>query len=494
MSLIIERPRFRQNMVLARLRRMDYRLMESVSVEDFPTIQNAIDAVSLVGGGEVVLPAGVFVTGPLVLKNRVVLRGAGRGATVLKLADGSNADLLTISADAALIGWRGITFDGNAAGNASGRCIVAEATGASDGSSFAPYSAGADSPPESYKHLIAYDFVAGNAAGDGVVIGPSNFQVFFDNFAVSHCGGDGLAISSSDGIYSNFYAEKNGRCGLYASGSNNKFSNGKVIWNGRVDNTFGGLREQGSANQFIGVEAQDNYCDGLVILGNGPVFHACTANTNGYLSVGNEDKSSGIHADIRVGASANGIVFNGRAYTYKTAVGTDALWTTQWPYYFNAFSAGQITQWQVEFDQAKYNAAPNVAAQYLTRNKLGEIGMFSTDGVNTFLDFSPKSLTGAGNKTVRVWRGSEASGTCQWSWYSPGTAIEQHRFTGTGDTLLNQVGGNVTIGNAVTGGAWNTGHARLGPYRLWVDAAGRLRIKNGAPASDTDGAIVGAQA
>lgn len=43
---------------------------------------------------------------------------------------------------------------------------------------------------------------------------------------------------------------------------------------------------------------------------------------------------------------------------------------------------------------------------------------------------------------------------------------------------------------------WSTldaGGLRLGSYRLWVDSAGRLRMKNGDPASDTDGDIVGAQ-
>jgi hypothetical protein len=40
---------------------------------------------------------------------------------------------------------------------------------------------------------------------------------------------------------------------------------------------------------------------------------------------------------------------------------------------------------------------------------------------------------------------------------------------------------------------YSTPPLTLGGYRLWVDASGRLRIKNGAPASDTDGQIVGTQ-
>jgi hypothetical protein len=46
----------------------------------------------------------------------------------------------------------------------------------------------------------------------------------------------------------------------------------------------------------------------------------------------------------------------------------------------------------------------------------------------------------------------------------------------------------------IAGSAWNSGSLlQLGAYRLWVDASGRLRIKNGVPTSDTDGTIVGAQ-
>lgn len=41
--------------------------------------------------------------------------------------------------------------------------------------------------------------------------------------------------------------------------------------------------------------------------------------------------------------------------------------------------------------------------------------------------------------------------------------------------------------------AWNGNHPTLGVYHLWIDSSGRLRIKNSAPASDTDGTVVGTQ-
>jgi len=42
-------------------------------------------------------------------------------------------------------------------------------------------------------------------------------------------------------------------------------------------------------------------------------------------------------------------------------------------------------------------------------------------------------------------------------------------------------------------GVWNGRPLRLGASYLWVDATGALRIKNGAPTSDTDGTVVGTQ-
>lgn len=41
--------------------------------------------------------------------------------------------------------------------------------------------------------------------------------------------------------------------------------------------------------------------------------------------------------------------------------------------------------------------------------------------------------------------------------------------------------------------SWERSRLLLGDYYLWVDATGDLRIKNGAPTSDTDGTVVGAQ-
>ena len=58
-------------------------------------------------------------------------------------------------------------------------------------------------------------------------------------------------------------------------------------------------------------------------------------------------------------------------------------------------------------------------------------------------------------------------------------------FTATG--MINAPGGLYAEGK------WDNGVIQLGGHRLWVDSTGKLRIKNSAPTSDTDGTIVGSQ-
>jgi hypothetical protein len=61
---------------------------------------------------------------------------------------------------------------------------------------------------------------------------------------------------------------------------------------------------------------------------------------------------------------------------------------------------------------------------------------------------------------------------------------------------VSQAGNQQTFSNqqiVINGGTWNTARLILGNQQLWVDAAGKLRIKNSNPTGDTDGVVVGAQ-
>ena len=60
--------------------------------------------------------------------------------------------------------------------------------------------------------------------------------------------------------------------------------------------------------------------------------------------------------------------------------------------------------------------------------------------------------------------------------------------------ILQYKGNNIWHeGNFCGSSAWNGSHLTMGNHHFWVDSSGRLRVKNGAPTSDSDGAVVGTQ-
>ncbi|WP_210162713.1 hypothetical protein, partial [Pleomorphomonas koreensis] len=65
--------------------------------------------------------------------------------------------------------------------------------------------------------------------------------------------------------------------------------------------------------------------------------------------------------------------------------------------------------------------------------------------------------------------------------------------------LFRDVADRLTMGTGDSfrvDGTYNGGHFVMGNYHLWVDAEGRLRIKNGAPTpgtGDHEGTVIGSQ-
>jgi hypothetical protein len=63
------------------------------TTDDTDAIQEAVDALGAAGGGELIFPAGTFVSGPIeFILDNVHVRGAGAGATILKLKASPLAD------------------------------------------------------------------------------------------------------------------------------------------------------------------------------------------------------------------------------------------------------------------------------------------------------------------------------------------------------------------------------------------------------------------
>lgn len=113
-----------------RLEARDFGAIGDGAHDDTEALQAALDAAGQ-GGGTVVVAPGVYLTRTLTIRSKVHLAGSGVEATVLKLRDGANGDLVRTIDHARLAGtgsvggpfnWsiRDLTLDGNRARNTSG--------------------------------------------------------------------------------------------------------------------------------------------------------------------------------------------------------------------------------------------------------------------------------------------------------------------------------------------------------------------------------------
>jgi hypothetical protein len=82
---------------------------------------------------------------------------------------------------------------------------------------------------------------------------------------------------------------------------------------------------------------------------------------------------------------------------------------------------------------------------------------------------------------------------------SPAHIFNTSQLSGLDKSIVEFQNGGITKfrinaegGIAMTGG-YDGGCIKMGDYHLWVDSAGKLRMKSGQPTSDTDGGLVGAQ-
>lgn len=96
-----------------------------VAVTDTATLEAALAK----EGVSIILGAGEFVVNkPLKVRSRTKLEGQGRGVTTIKLASGSNCNVIESNeygtATVERVTIRDLTIDGNKAGNTSGSCIV----------------------------------------------------------------------------------------------------------------------------------------------------------------------------------------------------------------------------------------------------------------------------------------------------------------------------------------------------------------------------------
>ena len=167
---------------------------------------------------------------------------------------------------------------------------------------------------------------------------------------------------------------------------------------------------------------------------------------------------------------------------------TDSKWTTEFPY--KLIGTNKFKRFQVSND-GKVNQNPTLTREVLSDSDIVEVGAFSSNASDTFLDFDLKSQDGAGDKVIRLFRNTQSGQSTRLDIHSPNASQIQHRFRADGDSQICSQDGNVILGQS---GRWDGGLVRFGPIRMWFDASDRLRMKSGSdPSSEADGNIIGAQ-
>lgn len=187
--------------------------------DDSEDIQELID-LATVSGGEVVLGAGTYLASGLLIKSDVVLRGKGTGATVLKLSDSADEDLITVADFATLAagtttggpsGWglRDLTLDGNTTNNSSGWTLRVYA----------------------FKYTIDNVEIKEGASG-GVWsqwgTGGTDMEAHWSNFRIHDCDGTGLDWNGPhDSRFVNGLVFKNTGVGIHtaAQATGDQFTN-----------------------------------------------------------------------------------------------------------------------------------------------------------------------------------------------------------------------------------------------------------------------------
>lgn len=226
------------------------------TTDDTDAIQDAIDAAFAAGGGEVILPVGVFVCDGITMKTNVTLKGGGQGS-VIKHAAASANHLIELATDATACSLRDFAIDGNRSNqSATVNAIHFDNT------------AGSSS-------LLAGHHISGiqieNVKGTGIWLGEYIRESIIENCRTYFCDQYGMLLSASDSIVSNIICGQSGGHGIYIFAADGVMvSNIKSWYSGRLAsgaNGYGIYVRDGSNITLASPYSQENSGHGFVCWG-----------------------------------------------------------------------------------------------------------------------------------------------------------------------------------------------------------------------------------
>lgn len=294
-------------------------------------LQDYIDSLAALGapnnGGELYLPAGVYLTSGLILPSFIAMTGPtfGSGA-VLRMAPGVTGDIITIPPGAQFWKVSNVTLDGNSPNKSAGNGLT---VAAALGGGSADVTTRAIPPSARYKFGAIENVIAADCAINGFNI-LASYAIWGSHLFAQGCGNQGFSTIGFDSVYSGLYASGNGKIGIAVLGSNNKVTGAKSIFNGCPGlGTIAGYLVSGYRNTLVACEAQDNYGDGFHDQGIDNQFVACMSDSNGYAP--NNTNASSKTASGFVLGGAGGVFSACKITSYRGKL-SDGNYATEYPY------------------------------------------------------------------------------------------------------------------------------------------------------------------
>lgn len=203
--------------------------------DDTVAIQDAIDARAAVGGGVAFLPPGTFkISGTVLMKERVTLRGSGRYHTIIKSAPNMNADMIRIGTEP-VYGWgiEHLTLDGNETAQRPDTAADVTASGI-EFNNFCGLDINHTQPPSVLQAFYwINDIEILNAAGDAMrIVGES--EGFVSNIQITRPRRRCMVTEVNDCWFHTISAHQSFLYGWYDQSFTTRWNNIKVWFTGRA--------------------------------------------------------------------------------------------------------------------------------------------------------------------------------------------------------------------------------------------------------------------
>jgi BppU N-terminal domain len=237
-----------------------------------PAFNQAFTDLTASGGGVLRVHAGTFtINSTLTIPTGVNIIGVGEGVSIIRLASGVNADMVTFDVNDNC-GISFLTLWGNGDNVAGTSTTYAGLVIGRAGLS-------AVTNEGSMPNLSIHDLEIRSVNGNGMLIHTNTWVYLLTRITIRYCLGYGMWVQSTDNVYSVMYIHSNALAGIYATGHNNRFSDMKIIFNGRgtlssgsfygngTDLNSAGIYCTGRRNTFVNIESQENYGHGFVFDG-----------------------------------------------------------------------------------------------------------------------------------------------------------------------------------------------------------------------------------